>query len=153
MSDPDTRHRVRIPLLPRWLRWSAVVAVAGFVFYTSVLTTPPETLLDSRFNFVPLDKWRHFLAYGALGSALAYALVDADPSPGRVVLAAFAGSMLFGIGIEAVQAPMATRSGTLLDVYANAIGCLAVVPWYLLARYAAFVPLARWASSGVMGRD
>jgi len=33
-------RRLRVPLVPRWLRWSAVLFVAATVFYFSVLVSP-----------------------------------------------------------------------------------------------------------------
>lgn len=68
--------KVSVPLAPAWLRWAGVGVVAAGIFYASILTTPPETVLDTRPSLVPLDKWHHFLAYAAFGYALAYDMTD-----------------------------------------------------------------------------
>ncbi len=65
-----------VPLASAWLRWTGVGVVAAVIFYASILIAPPETVLDARPGLVPLDKWRHFLAYAAFGYALAYATTD-----------------------------------------------------------------------------
>lgn len=61
---------LRVPLLHRVFRWLVVVAVAAVIFYALILSVPPETIIDTRFEFVPLDKWRHFVVYAAFGFAL-----------------------------------------------------------------------------------
>jgi hypothetical protein len=69
---------LRLPLLPWWVRWAAVAGLAAFIFYASIVTVPPETVLDQvrpgPEALLPLDKWRHFLAYATFGYALAYQL-------------------------------------------------------------------------------
>jgi len=112
---------VRVPLAPAWLRWTAVLAVAGLIFYASVLSAPPATVLDTRPALVPLDKWRHVLAYAALGYALAYATTDWRVKRRVAALAVLATTVGYGVGLELVQSQVG-RTLSLADVYANTLG-------------------------------
>lgn len=71
--------RLCVPLLPWWLRWAVVAGLAAFI-RASIVTVPPETVVTQLppgpEDPLPLDKWRHFLAYATLGCALAYATAD-----------------------------------------------------------------------------
>lgn len=135
---------LRVPLLPRWLRWLAVVGLAGFIFYTSILTTPPGTVDPVKPALVPLDKWRHFLAYAAFGGALAYATTDWD-TDWRVLAVGVVGvTVVYGVGIEAWQSFIPNRYFSLGDAYANALGGLLVVPWYLVRSRLNFVAIRPW---------
>ncbi|ESS12948.1 MAG: putative integral membrane protein [uncultured archaeon A07HR60] len=131
-----------VPLLSWWLRWGAVVGLAGFIFYASVLTAPPETPIDIEFNFIPLDKWRHFVAYGAFGYALAYATTDWELPTRRVAFGVFVVTVVYGIGIEFAQAAVPERYFSLGDAYANALGGVLTGLYYLLVRRIEFVPAA-----------
>ncbi len=136
---------VRTPLLPAWLRWLGVVVVAGFVFYTSILTVPPGTPVDDvKPDLLPLDKWRHFVAYAALGGTLAYATTDWEVD-GRVLAAGVVGvTVLYGVGMEFGQSLIPQRYFSVGDAYANALGGLLVVPWYLVRPRLEFLPLQAW---------
>ncbi|QSG05659.1 VanZ family protein [Halapricum desulfuricans] len=138
---------VRVPLLPTPIRWAAVLVVAGVVFYGSILAIPPETALDrARLAIVPLDKWRHFLAYGALAYALAYATADWERRAGRLAALVVAATVLYGIGIELGQSLTPDRHFSVLDAYADVFGAALVLPWYLLSRRLEFVPLRQYTS-------
>lgn len=130
--------RIRVPLLPWWLRWLAVAGLATFIFYVSIVTVPPETVIDQRPDLIPLDKWRHFLAYATLGYALAYATTDWTWDPRTLAVSVVAVTILYGIGIEFGQSFMPGRYFSMGDAYANALGGILVVPWYLLAPYVEF---------------
>ena len=141
--------RVRVPLVPAVLRWCGVAAVAGFLFYVSVLTVPPETAVDTaRPSAVPLDKWRHFLGYAGLGGALAYATADWDLRPRWGILLVVGAVVGYGIGIEGVQAFLPARYFSLGDAYANALGGVLVAPWFAIRPHLEFVSLRSW-----LGRD
>ena len=137
---------VRVPLAPAWLRWTAVLAVAGLIFYASVLAAPPETVLDTRPGLVPLDKWRHVLAYAALGYALAYATTDWRVRRRVAALAVLATTAGYGVGIELVQSQVG-RTLSLADAYANALGGLFVVPYYLIRSRLRFEPVGSFVRS------
>lgn len=132
---------IRVPLLPTWIRWLAVVCLAGFVCYVSIVAVPPETVVDTaKPDPLPLDKWRHFLAYAAIGYALAYATVDWDVSERTLAVGVIGVIVVYGIGIEFAQSLVPQRYFSLGDAYANALGALLAVPWYLVRHHLDFVP-------------
>jgi VanZ family protein len=136
--------RVVVPLLPRPLRWTGVVVVAGFIFYASVLTDPPavasESVTGGEDIFRVLtetvgfarDQWQHFAAYGTLGVTVAYALEDWDRGRWQRALVVVGGAVLYGLGIECTQYFLPERVFDLRDIVANTLGALLVLPWYLL---------------------
>jgi len=119
---------IPIPLLPRWLRYLGVGAVAVVLLYFSVLTTPPVTPPEPD----PLwDKKLHFAGYAALTLALAYATAQIRPRRRRV--AAVVGvAIAYGLVIEVLQLPQPTRYFSLLDGLANAIGVVLASAWFLV---------------------
>ncbi len=137
---------VRAPLLPWWLRWTVVVGLAAFIFYASILTVPPETVVD-RVKLFPLDKWRHFVAYAALGYALAYATTDWDLDPRLLAALVVVTTITYGVGIEYGQSLVPERSLSIGDAYANALGGILVVPWYVVRPSLDFVPLVSFLES------
>ncbi len=134
---------IRAPLLPPWLRWIAVAGLAVFIFYVSIVTVPPETVavVDAgRPPVVPLDKWRHFVAYAALGTALAYATTDWEVDTRLLAVSVVGVTVIYGVGIELGQSFRPNRYYSIGDAYANALGGLLVVPYYLVRPYLEFVP-------------
>ncbi|MFC6864163.1 VanZ family protein [Halomicroarcula sp. GCM10025817] len=139
---------IRVPLLPRWLRWSFVVGIAGFIFYTSILAAPPSTAIDTlRFELIPLDKWRHFLAYGVLAGAILYAIVDWQLPIVRDASLVIGLAFLYGVGIEFGQSLIPNRYFSLGDAYANFLGTILVTPWYLVRRHVEFVEVRTWVAA------
>lgn len=133
---------LRVPLLPGWLRWLAVLGLAGVIFSFSILTAPPETVVDSwKFSFVPLDKWRHLVAYAVLGYALAYATTDWSLDNRLQVVFVVGAVILYGVGMEVGQSFVPDRYLSLGDAYANALGGVLVVPYYALRPSLRFVSL------------
>lgn len=137
---------LRAPLLPAWLRWLAVLAVAGFVAYVSLVTAPPETVVDRLRppDLIPLDKWRHFVAYAVLGYALAYATTDWERRIRTLAVVVVGATVVYGVGIEMGQAFLPARYFSVGDAYANALGGLLVLPWYVVRPRLEFVPLGAW---------
>lgn len=70
------------------------------------------------------DKIGHFLAYGALGAAAAFAQIRIGGRAGLTVAAL----MIYGASLEGVQAIGAVRSPELLDAFANSLGALVSYP-------------------------
>lgn len=138
---------VRLPLLPAWLRWMGVAAIAAVIFYLSVVTVPPADPVVEPPDLIPLDKWRHFLAYAAFGGSLAYATTDWEWSTRRLALLVLVVTVVYGVGIEIWQAFVPARYFSLADAYANALGAVLVTPWYLLRSRVSFVPLGSWAAA------
>jgi len=140
--------QVRVPLVPTPLRWLFVLGLAGFVLYTSLVIVPPETVVDTwKPTLLPLDKWRHFLAYAAVGYALAYAVADWEQPTHRLAAAVVAVTILYGVGIEVGQSFVPRRYFSLGDAYANALGGVLVVPYYLVRRCLTFVPVGELSGS------
>jgi len=136
---------VRLPLLPAWIRWTLVACVTGLVFYGSILAAPPETGLDAaKPELLPLDKWRHVLAYAAFGATLAYATVDWHLKRRHAAALVLGATIVYGVGIEAWQAFIPGRGFSVVDAYANALGAVLVSPWYLTRPYLEFEPIADW---------
>jgi VanZ family protein len=132
--------RIAVPVLPRWLRWAAVVAVAAVIFSLSVVTAPPEDPVVAPPDLLPLDKWRHFLAYAALAGSLAYATVDWEWSPARLAALVVGVAAVYGLGIEGIQATTPDRYFSVGDAYANVLGAVLAAPWFAVRSR---VPLVR----------
>ncbi|QLD86955.1 VanZ family protein [Natronomonas halophila] len=124
--------KVRIPLFPTSVRWILAFGLAAVIFYLSVLTAPPAQPVAPKPDPLPLDKWRHFLAYGALANALAYATADWDRPSWQLMGLIIGATILYGVGIEAAQALVPYRYFSVLDAYANALGALFAIPWFLI---------------------
>lgn len=132
----------RVPLLPAWMRWTVVAVVVAAIFYLSVLTVPPEEpVVPGKPEVVALDKWQHFLAYGALSSALGYALADRPWPTATVIAVGIGATVVYGVGIEGVQSLLAYRYFSLGDALANAIGGVLATPLYVLLHRAPFRPV------------
>ncbi|WP_335999003.1 VanZ family protein [Halorientalis halophila] len=142
-------RRLPVPLVPTWVRWLGVAAVAGFVFATSVLVAPPsEPVVPGKVDPVPLDKWRHFLAYAAIAYALAYALADSDRPRIQLAVGVVCLTVLYGIGIELWQWTIPNRFFSLADAYANALGAALVVAWYAIEPRLDYRPVLTVLSRG-----
>lgn len=134
----------RLPLLPSSVRWVGVLAVAAVIFAFSIPFALPADSVTRPFSFVPLDKWRHFLAYAAFALSLAYATTDWAWPTRRLALLVFCVTVAYGVGIEAWQAFLPGRYFSLGDAYANALGALLASPWYLVRSRLSFVPVRAW---------
>lgn len=135
----------RFPLLPRWIRWVAVLAAATLIFSLSILTAPPEqAVVPAPPDLIPLDKWRHFLAYAGFGGSLAYATADWSWRRRTLAAAVIGTAVLYGIGIEIGQSFLPDRYFSLADAYANAVGGLLVLPWYLVRPSLTMTPVREW---------
>ena len=109
-------------MVPRRIRWFAVLLVCGVVFYASVLAAPtpggPE--VGPLGVFGP-DKWLHALAYAGLGATAAYAL-GAGKELLRAAIFAFLLAVAYGVAVEFVQAPIPERHFSSADMVADAVG-------------------------------
>lgn len=139
--------RVPAPLMPRWVRWAAVVAIALVIFSYSILIAPPEPPVEAPFRLLPVDKWQHLIAYAALAYALAYASTDWSWPTRRLIVFVIGVTVLYGVGIELGQGFTADRVVSVGDAYANALGGLLVIPYYLLEPYVRFQPLTAFFES------
>ncbi len=124
-----------------------MIGVAGFLCYVSVITVPPETVIDEvRFELIPLDKWRHFVVYGVSGYALAYVTTDWDLPSIHIAFILFGVTVTYGVGIEYSRSLVPERYLSLTDGYANGLGGVVAMSYYLFARQVTFVSLQRFAS-------
>jgi VanZ family protein len=134
--------RLRLPLLPKWLRWSAVLAVAGVILYSSVIAVPPG--VDRGQALIPhFDKVLHGIAYAALGVAIAYALLGSRYSRGQRALLVIAVAATYGVAIEVLQGQLTTRTASAADALANVVGALFALVWYAIVDHVEFVRARR----------
>ena len=139
-------RRFPLPLLPASLRWAGVLVVGAVIFYFSLITLPPATVDAAKPgppDLIPLDKWRHFLAYFAFAGALAYAITDSDRPGWQLALLVVGTTALYGFGIELGQSTLPDRYFGLGDAWANIIGALLVLPWFAIRRRLEPLPVQR----------
>lgn len=133
---------MHLPLLPRWLRWAAVVVVAGLVAGGSVVRPPPGAAAFGPFGVLRLAAYGHLVAYAGFAGALAYALADSAWSDRRVLLVVFVVAVGYGLGLELVQRLLPYRRFDVGDLALNAVGtAVAVVGWRVLLARARFYRL------------
>lgn len=134
--------RLRVPLLPRWLRLLAVAAVVAVVVHFSLFTAPPKA--PGRTPF--WDKHLHFAAYAGLSLTLAYATARLRERPlvrgGLVVGVALA----VGVGVELAQGILPDRYFGWGDLLANALGASLVAVWFFVERRVRYVRARRFAA-------
>jgi VanZ family protein len=120
----NSTNVIRFPSPPRWLRWLAVVVVAGGLFVASVVTPPSGGIPElGPLGLVGFDKWLHTAGYAGLGAVLFLALVPSRRSE-RALLVAVALAAVYGVGIELVQGPLPARAADPTDALANSVGAL-----------------------------
>ncbi|RQH00503.1 VanZ family protein [Natrarchaeobius oligotrophus] len=139
---------VRVPLFPPVVRWALVAGVAAFIFSASILAPPPETPVDTaQPGFLPLDKWRHFVAYATLGYALAYATSTTwDGRRWRAFVLVVVLTSLYGAGIELGQSVIPDRQFDPGDVVANALGAALVLFRFAIRPRLELTPVSQWIS-------
>jgi VanZ family protein len=112
------------------------------ICYFSLLTTPPGPPTEQ-----PLwDKQLHFVAYGALTLAFAYATVHYRDRPLVRGALVFGGTLGVGIMIELTQGLTPDRYFGWGDLLANSVGALLASVWFLLERRIRFVRVRRLAA-------
>lgn len=117
-----------IPLVPRWSRWLLVgIATAG-ILYFSVITTPSAPSGAGPF----WDKKLHFLAYGGLTLAYAYATAQYRHRPVRRAVGVLGIVILFGVFVEVLQGIVPVRQFSIGDLLANSIGALLASVWFFI---------------------
>jgi VanZ family protein len=121
--------RLRVPLVPRGLRWGLVALAAGVIGYQSLVVVPSGVPHP---GFAPVDKWLHTVAYLGLTGTLAYALADAGGSRHRRAAAVFALAFATGLALELAQGLLPYRYFGLGDLLANALGASLALAWYLI---------------------
>lgn len=133
-------RRLRLPLVPRWLRLGGVGVVAATILYFSVFTPPGSGVIrNGPFGVFPYSTWLHAMAYFGLAVVLAYAFED-RPWRGRTVLAVvFLVAVGYGGGIELLQSTLDARTADFGDLLVNAAGtAFAAVCWRVATRQVRF---------------
>ncbi|GAA0512879.1 VanZ like family protein [Halorubrum aquaticum] len=132
--------RIRLPLIPRGVRWAAVALVALVILLYSVVPAPgSSTFRTGPFGLLGFSTWLHLLAYGGLAATLAYTLQDTPRPDWQVLALVFCAVAAYGAGIELLQSTLSARYATYDDVLTNASGAgLAVVGWRIVTRYVRF---------------
>ena len=133
-------RRLRLPLVPRWLRWLLVVAVLATLLVFSVVRPPGMTgRALGPLGVFPLTTWLHAIGYAGLAFVLAYAFRTSPRPDWQVLCVVFALATAYGAGIELIQSTLAYRSFDVGDILVNALGAaVAVTGWKLLVRRVRF---------------
>jgi VanZ family protein len=132
--------RLRLPLVPRWLRWSLVVAVLATLLVFSVVRPPGTTgRAFGPLGAFPLTAWLHAIGYAGLAVVLAYALQTSPRPDWQILCVVFAFVTAYGAGIELIQSTLAYRTFDVGDILVNALGAaVSVTGWKLLVRCVRF---------------
>ena len=135
-----TGFRLRLPLVPRWLRWSLVVATLATLLVLSAVRPPGTTGRTlGPLGVVPLTAWLHAIGYAGLAFVLAYALQTSPRPDWQILCVVFAFATAYGAGIELLQSTLAYRTSDGGDILVNAGGAaVAVTGWKLLVRRVRF---------------
>ena len=106
------------------LRWGAVIACSGAIFFLSSL--PQSSLPAIGPEFPQKDKLHHLIAYAVWGGLFSMALRATWPGLGfrSGVLLALLGGVLYGASDEFHQSFVPTRQADLADLAADAVGAL-----------------------------
>lgn len=139
------RRRLRLPLLPRWLRLLGVACVLAVIGYFSLFTAPPQS--PGRTPF--WDKHLHFAAYAGLACTLAYATVRLRDRPVYRGLLVVGGAIAVGVGVELLQGTMPDRYFGWGDLLANALGTALVGLWFVVERRVRYVRTRRYLATVV----
>ena len=137
--------RIRLPLVPRWLRWAAVALVALTILAYSIVPPPGSgTFQTGPFGLLGLSTWLHLLAYAGLAATLSYTLHDSPRPDWQVLAIVFVAAASYGAGVELVQSTLSARTAAYDDVLVNALGAgVAVASWRLVGRYVRFYRVRR----------
>jgi VanZ family protein len=132
--------RIPVPLLPRWLRWTAVASVVAVIVYYSVLTVPPGPPTKVEF----WDKHLHFAAYAAFVLTLTYATVEYSDQNLFRALAIAGLAVAFGALIEVIQSFLEYRYFGWWDLLANVLGSALGLTWFLVESRIRYVGAGRY---------
>lgn len=98
--------------------WLPPVAYMALIFYMSSRPAP-EGLLPEIWN---IDKVIHFIEYGILGILWFRALKTSGANIGRIAIAAFAITFLYGLSDEIHQYFVPERDASVFDAVADGLG-------------------------------
>ena len=145
-SLPQDGHppavRLPLPLPARRVRIGAVLVVTSVICYFSLLDAPPAQP-PAPPGEGPLAglSLLHVVSYAALAGSLAYATVELADRPLRRVAVVVGVAVLYGVLVEAAQAPLPDRYYSTADMVANTLGAAVALPWFLVERAVEYVPV------------
>ncbi|TKX86571.1 VanZ family protein [Halorubrum sp. SS5] len=132
--------RLRVPLVPRALRLTGVLAVAATILYFSVFTPPGSGAIQTGpLAVFPYSTWLHGLAYAGLAVTLAYAFQDSAWHDRTMLAVVFLVAVGYGGSIELLQSTLDARAADFGDLLVNAVGAaVAAVCWRVATRRVRF---------------
>ncbi|MFB6102274.1 MAG: VanZ family protein [Haloplanus sp.] len=135
-----SRFRLRLPLVPRSVRWLLVgVALATILAFSVVPPPGARRPITGPLGVLPLSTWLHGVAYAGLAVVLAYALQTSSRPDWQVLVGVFVFATAYGVGIELVQLTLPHRAFDTADILVNATAAaLAVTGWKLVVRRVRF---------------
>lgn len=141
------KARLRLPLVPKSVRWLLVAATLVTLLVFSVVRPSATGPIPGPFGLVPQSTWLHAVGYAGLAVVIAYALQTSPRPDWQVLCAVFAFATAYGAGIELLQSTIAYRTFDTADILVNAAGAaVAVAGWKLLVRRVRFYRCRRLAS-------
>ena len=139
LSIRYTVPAIPVPLVPRWLRYLGAIAVAGALFYFSVLSAPPVAPPDPGPFW---DKQLHFLSYGGFTLALAYATTHLKEKAQKRILLVVSIAIAYGLVLELLQGLQPQRYLSIADALANVVGTLLASLWFGIESRVRYIELA-----------
>lgn len=130
---------MRVPLLPRAVRWTLALGLLALVAYLSL--APGPEVPGAGLLLVP--GLGHALVYAGLAFALAYALARWDEPAWRKAGLVFAIAIAYGALMEVGQLFRPTRSFEAYDLAMNALGAAIGASWCFLERRLAYRRMPR----------
>jgi VanZ family protein len=129
----NDKRTVRVPCLPRTVRWAVALVVAVCITVASVV----ETGGVSRGPLT--DTHLHLGAYAVFSVVLAYATLHyRERSLARVAIV-LSGAVALGAGLELVQLTLPYRTFSLGDLFANSAGAFVGLVWVALEPHVRYV--------------
>lgn len=128
---------MRLPLLPKWLRFLLVASVVFLIVWFSITPLPRWVTDSGPLGLLPIRKYLHLIAYAGLALVMGYALAENPRPDWQVLTIVFLVAVGLGLSLEGLQATLPHRHASLEDAVMNAAGAaLAVGIWRVLFRQA-----------------
>jgi VanZ family protein len=104
-------------------RWGVAVAVAAAILVASVAPPGPTAGEPLVLFGIAEDKWLHAVAYAVLAAVVGWAFLVERPVPVALSLAVLV-AVVYGVGMEFVQAPLPVRRFSVADMVADGAGAV-----------------------------
>lgn len=145
---------IKIPLIDKRLRISAIVVIVVAILYYSTVGTPPGSVAGSggggNSGVNVLLATDHALAYALLAWSVAYAKATppaSDTVPWKEAVLIIGGVTVYGFSVELLQLWFPERFFDPVDIVSNAVGAVTVLGWYLLEPYMKFFEIGLGTNS------